>query len=106
MLESTLVVVTGEFGRTPRINQNGAASPGRQHWPHCYSSMLAGGGIRGGMVYGESDKTGSYVKDKPVRPQELSATIYHALGVPFESRVTKEGLTKPLSTGQPLDVFD
>jgi hypothetical protein len=102
LLESTLVVVTGEFGRTPRINQNGGATPGRQHWPACYSTILAGGGIRGGMVYGETDKIGASVKDKPVRPQDLSATIFHALGVPWESRVTKDGLTKPLSTGTPL----
>ncbi|OWK40324.1 DUF1501 domain-containing protein [Fimbriiglobus ruber] len=107
LLDSTLVVVAGEFGRTPRINQNQGASPGRQHWPACYSAILAGGGIRGGMVYGESDKIGAYVKDKPVRPQDLSATIYHALGVPFESRVTRDGLSKPLSTGQPiLDLFE
>ena len=67
------------------------AIPGRQHWPDCYSAILAGGGIRGGAVYGESDKIGAYVKDRPVRPQDLGATIYHALGVPFESRVTKDG---------------
>ena len=60
--------------------------PGRQHWPHCYSAILAGGGIRGGAVYGESDKIGAYVKDRPVRPQDLGATIYHALGVPYESK--------------------
>jgi hypothetical protein len=105
LLERTLVVVVGEFGRTPRINQN-KGIPGRQHWPHCYSAILAGGGIRGGMVYGESDKIGAYVKDKPVRPQDFSATIYHALGVPFESRITKDGIARPLSTGQPiLDLF-
>jgi hypothetical protein len=104
-LESTLIVCMGEFGRTPRINQNNNI-PGRQHWPHCYSAILAGGGIRGGMVYGESDKIGAYVKDKPVRPQDFSATIYHALGVPFESKVTKDGLSKPLSTGTPIvDLF-
>ena len=58
------------------------------------------------MVHGESDKISAYVKDKPVRPQDLSATIYHALGVPFESRITKDGLSRPLSTGQPLlDLF-
>jgi hypothetical protein len=102
LLESTLVVVTGEFGRTPRINQNGGATPGRQHWPQCYSSILAGGGVKGGVVYGESDKIGASVKDRPVRPQDLSATIFQALDVPFESRVTKDGLSKPLSTGQPL----
>ena len=100
LLESTLVVVTGEFGRTPQIIPG--VNPGRQHWPACYSSILAGAGIRGGMVYGESDKNAAYVKDKPVRPQDFSATIYHALDVPFESRVTKEGLTKPLSTGEPI----
>ncbi len=106
LLESTLVVVAGEFGRTPRINQNGGATPGRQHWPACYSAILAGGGIRGGVVYGESDKIGASVKDRPVRPQDMSATVFHALGVPYESRVTKEGLTRPLSTGQPLlDLF-
>jgi uncharacterized protein (DUF1501 family) len=106
LLESTLVVVVGEFGRTPKINQNGSATPGRQHWPHCYSAILAGGGIRGGRVYGESDKIGAYVKDKPVRPQDFSATLYHALGVPFESRVTRDGVSRPLSTGQPLlDLF-
>jgi hypothetical protein len=104
LLDSTLVVVTGEFGRTPRINQNNGI-PGRQHWPHCYSAILAGAGVRGGAVYGESDKIGAYVKDKPVRPQDFSATIYQALGVPFESRITKDGVSRPLSTGTPLDVF-
>ncbi len=84
-----------------------ARTPGRQHWPACYSAILAGGGIRGGAVYGESDKIGAYVKDKPVRPQDLSASIFHALGVPLESRVTKDGLTRPLSTGEPLlDLFE
>ena len=102
LLARTLVVAIGEFGRTPRINQNGSATPGRQHWPQCYSAILAGGGIRGGAVYGESDKIGAYVKDRPVRPQDFSATIFHALNVPYESRITKDGLSKPLSTGQPL----
>jgi uncharacterized protein (DUF1501 family) len=105
LLDSTLIVCLGEFGRTPKINQNNNI-PGRQHWPHCYSAILAGGGIHGGAVYGESDKIGAYVKDKPVRPQDFSATIYHALGVPFESKITKDGVSKPLSTGTPLlDLF-
>jgi hypothetical protein len=102
LLDSTLIVVTGEFGRTPRINQLKMANPGRQHWPQCYSSMLAGGGIKGGQVYGASDKIGAYVKDSPVRPQDFSATIFHALGVPYESKVTKDGVSRPLSTGEPL----
>jgi uncharacterized protein (DUF1501 family) len=105
MLENTLVVVAGEFGRTPRINVSGA-NPGRQHWPACYSAIVAGGGIRGGMVYGESDKFGAYVKDKPVRPQDLGATIYHALGVPLDLRLGKDGFTRPVSSGEPiLDLF-
>jgi uncharacterized protein (DUF1501 family) len=93
--------VAGEFGRTPRINQN-KGIPGRQHWPSCYSAILAGAGIRGGMVYGESDKIGAYVKDKPVRPQDLGATIYHALDVSLEPRMTKDGGTRPLTTGEPI----
>jgi hypothetical protein len=106
LLDSTLVVVTGEFGRTPRINQNGQASPGRQHWPSCFSTFLAGGGIRGGQVYGASDKDGAYVKDRPVRPQDLGATIFHSLGVPLDLRLGKDGFTRPLSTGEPLlDLF-
>ena len=94
LLESTLVVVTGEFGRTPRIIP-ARRIPGRQHWPACYSAILAGGGIRGGQVYGESDKIGAYVKDKPVRPQDLGATIYHALGVPLDLRLSKDGVSRP-----------
>ena len=105
MLENTLVVVAGEFGRTPRINAPGA-NPGRQHWPSCYSAILAGGGIQGGRVYGASDKTGSSVKDRPVRPQDLGATIYHALGVPLDLRLGQDGFTRPVSSGEPIwDLF-
>jgi hypothetical protein len=100
MLENTLVVCMGEFGRTPNII-NGQF-PGRQHWPQCWSAILAGGGVRGGQVYGESDKTASSVKDRPVRPQDLSATIYHALGVPLDPRLGKDGVSQPLTTGTPL----
>ncbi len=104
LLESTLVVVMGEFGRTPRIITG--EFPGRQHWPSCHSAIVAGGGIRGGAVYGASDKIGAYVKDKPVRSQDLAATIYHALGVPLNLRLGKDGFTRPLSSGEPiLDLF-
>jgi len=100
LLERTLVVVVGEFGRSPQINTKGA--PGRLHWPTCYSAILAGGGIRGGQVYGESDRHGGYVKDKPVRPQDLGATIYHALDVPLNVRLGADGVSRPITTGTPM----
>jgi hypothetical protein len=100
LLERTLVVVVGEFGRSPRIQTQG--QPGRLHWPDCFSALLAGGGIRGGAVYGESDRIGAYVRDKPVRPQDLGATIYQALGVPLETRLGQDGFTRPITTGQPI----
>ena len=105
LLETTMVVVMGEFGRTPNINAPGA-NPGRQHWPSCFSAILAGGGIQGGRVYGESDKHGAFVKDRPVRPQDLGATIFHSLGIPLDQRLGRDGFTRPLSTGEPLlDLF-
>lgn len=105
MLERTLVVVMGEFGRTPRIEQPNA-NPGRQHWPSCWSAILAGGGIRGGTVYGESDRIAGYVKDRPVTVQDLGATIFHALNIPAATRLGRDGFTKPVSQGQPiLDLF-
>ncbi len=105
MLERTLVVVVGEFGRTPNINTNGNI-PGRQHWPTCFSAILAGGGIRGGALYGESDQHAAYVKDRPVRPQDLGATVFHSLGIPLDTRLGADGFTRPLSTGDPLlDLF-
>lgn len=105
LLERTLVVVMGEFGRTPRINQPDRL-PGRQHWPNCWSAILAGGGIRGGAVYGETDRIGAYVRDRPVRVQDLGATIFHALGIAPETRLGRDGFTRPISTGTPLlDLF-
>jgi len=96
LLDSTLVVVVGEFGRTPRIDNNQGIA-GRSHWPACFSAVLAGAGIGGG-VYGESDRIGAYVKDHPVPPQVLGATIYHALGVPRETQVA----SRPITTGEPI----
>ncbi len=104
LLDETLVVVMGEFGRSPKINTRGA--PGRLHWPKCFSAIMAGAGVRGGAVYGESDKIGGYVKNNPVQPQDLGATIYHALDVPLDLRLGKDGVTRPVTTGQPvLDIF-
>jgi uncharacterized protein (DUF1501 family) len=77
LLGSTLVVVSGEFGRTPKINANG----GRDHWPRVFSVLLAGAGIKGGQVYGSSDATGAEPKDNPTSIEDLTATIYDRLGV-------------------------
>lgn len=76
LLDSTLVLWIGDFGRTPIINRN----TGRDHWPQCYSVVLAGGGIRGGQVIGESDRTGAVPKSQPVTPADIHATIFAAMG--------------------------
>ncbi len=77
LLDETLVVVMSEMGRTPRINGNG----GRDHWTYCYGMWFAGAGIRGGTVVGESDNQAAYVKDRPVSPADICATIYEILGI-------------------------
>jgi Protein of unknown function (DUF1501) len=77
VFESTLVVAMGEFGRTPKINPDG----GRDHWPHCFSILMAGGGIRGGQVYGSSDRIGAEPRDNPVSPAMVAATIRQAIGI-------------------------
>lgn len=104
MLENTLVVATGEFGRTPFVLKQDP--PGRQHWPQCFSSIIAGAGIAGGRVYGKSNKLGEYPTDKPVRPEELAATIYHALDIPINNPQDASGISRSLTTGQPImDLF-
>jgi hypothetical protein len=101
LLDSTLVVLVGEFGRSPRI-----VRAGRDHWPACYSALLAGAGTRGGAVYGASDAHGGYVRDNPLRPEDFGATLLHALGVPPETRLGADGFTRPASVGRPvLDLF-
>jgi hypothetical protein len=77
LLDSTLVVAMGEFGRTPRINRDG----GRDHWPDCYTVVLAGGGVTGGAAYGASDRIGAYPAADPVTPGDLAATIYWRFGL-------------------------
>jgi len=99
LLEETLVVMVGEFGRTPQINPN----QGREHWGMCYTSLLAGGGIRGGQVYGSSDKVAAYPKENPVAPEDLLATIYHAMGISPESEVgDQENRPLRITDGKPV----
>jgi hypothetical protein len=94
LLESTLVVATGEFGRTPKLNSNG----GRDHWAGCWTALVAGGGVKGGQVIGASDRTGSEPAARPVTPQELVGTIFHALGVPADATI-------PGPDGRPIAVY-
>jgi uncharacterized protein (DUF1501 family) len=85
MLDETLVVAVGEFGRSPQkgvsTSGNGNSADGRDHWPYCYTSVIAGAGIKRGNVHGKSDKTGSAPLEDPVHPGQLLATIYHAFGI-------------------------
>lgn len=85
LLESTLVVAVGEFGRTPKLGQftqsTNTRKTGRDHWPHVFTAILAGGGVRGGQVYGATTNDAGHVTDKPVTPADLSATILHHLGI-------------------------
>lgn len=91
MLAETLVVAIGEFGRSPQkgvsTSGNGNSADGRDHWPYCYTSVLAGAGIRRGHVHGESDRTASSPRRDPVHPGELLATIYHAFGIAPDTMV-------------------
>ncbi len=100
MMDNTLVVVTGEFGRTPKVLTQ--QPPGRQHWPKCFSSIIAGAGIGGGHVYGKSDKHGASVTNNPVRPEEMAATIYHALDIPITGPQNNTGISRPITTGKPV----
>jgi hypothetical protein len=93
LLDETLVVVMSEMGRTPRINGNG----GRDHWTFCYSTFLAGGGIRGGTLYGESDAQAAYVRDRPVSTSDVCATIYECLGIDPDMAV-------PDRAGRPIPI--
>jgi hypothetical protein len=93
LLDETLIVLTSEMGRTPRVN--GAA--GRDHWTHCYGTMLLGAGIKGGTVVGSSDAQAAYVKDRAVKPADLCATIYRTLGIDHD-------LMLPDRTGRPNSI--
>lgn len=110
LLDETLVVWTGEFGRTPRVGQRnsdaGAGADGRDHWPGCFSTVLAGGGIRGGQVYGASDRHAAYPAENAVVPLDLVATAYHCLGVPSE-QVLHDSQGRPLviNGGRPIDAL-
>ena len=100
LLDETLVIWHGDFGRTPRINN----TAGRDHWPQCFSVVMAGGGIRGGQVIGESDKIGAYPVTRPVTPADLNATVYTLLGYDPHAITypSIDGRPMPLSEGEPI----
>jgi len=85
LLKETLVIAVGEFGRSPRLgvstSGNTNSPDGRDHWPYCYTALVAGAGIQRGAVYGKSDATGSSPAENPVHPTQILATVYHALGI-------------------------
>jgi uncharacterized protein (DUF1501 family) len=91
LLQDTLVVFVGEFGRTPRINKNLS----RDHWPQCYTALLAGGGVKRGFVHGASDRNGEHPAEAPVRPDDLAATMYHLLGLDPHTEV-HDGADRPV----------
>lgn len=94
LLDTTLVVATGEFGRTPLLNANG----GRDHWAGAWTALVAGGGVQGGRVIGRTDAHGTEPTDRPVTPQELVASVFHALGVPHDATI-------PGPDGKPVTVY-
>lgn len=99
LLDETLVVLMGEFGRTPKVNAKG----GRDHWAHCNTVILAGGGIRGGVVHGASDRIAAWPSEKPVGPEDIAATVYHSLGLPPETHIhDRIGRPLALCKGRPL----
>jgi hypothetical protein len=102
LLDETLVVWMGEFGRTPKINANVS----RDHWPQCYSVLLAGGGVKRGFIYGKSDATASFPDEHPVKPEDLAATIFYLLGIDPDSEI-RDRNNRPLAiAGKPvLDVI-
>jgi hypothetical protein len=100
LLDSTLVVLVGEFGRSPKV-----VRAGRDHWPACYSSLLAGAGVRGGLTYGASDRHGGHVRDNAVTPEDFSATLFSALGIDPGTRLGADNFTRPASAGKPVEAL-
>ncbi|MBX3441327.1 MAG: DUF1501 domain-containing protein [Planctomyces sp.] len=107
LLDETLVIWTGEFGRTPKIGQvnsdAGAGRDGRDHWPNCFTTVLAGGGVQGGQAYGASDRYAAYPSQNPVQPVDLMATVHHLLGIPRHLELT-DSQQRPLVVcpGEPI----
>jgi len=102
LLDETLVLWMGEFGRTPKINKNES----RDHWPQCYTVLMAGGGVKRGYTYGSSDAHGMYPDEDGVKPEDLAATLYYLMGIPPDTEI-RDRSDRPLAiAGNPiLDVI-
>jgi uncharacterized protein (DUF1501 family) len=99
LLEDTLVLWMGEFGRTPQINK----AESRDHWPQCYTTLLAGAGVKKGFVYGASDREGRYPAENMVRPDDLAATLYYLFGIDPETEVLdRNARPLPIAKGKPV----
>jgi len=107
LLDSTLVIALAEFGRTPKLGQitstAGATPDGRDHWPNAYTILLAGAGVRAGMVHGATDRIGAYPTESPVSPEDVAATVYQLLGIDPHTRI-RDPLNRPhtLAPGRPI----
>lgn len=103
LLDETLVILTGEFGRNPKIGTEGGVNPGRDHWSPCFTSVFAGGGVKGGQYIGASDKNGAYPATRPIHPNDFGATVYQALGIPSELEV-RDKFDRPIQVvkGEPI----
>ncbi len=100
LLDTTLVVVMGEFGRTPRINKDG----GRDHYPNAGCVLMAGAGIQGGAVIGATDRSGAFPANRPWTPEDVAASIYHALGIDsHRTYFPRLPRPTPIATGQVID---
>jgi uncharacterized protein (DUF1501 family) len=103
LLDDVLVLAMGEFGRTPQLGTQGSTD-GRNHWPYVMSMSVAGGGMRHGQVIGATEKDGGQIKDRPVTPADLAATIYQHMGVPLDTTYV-DGTGRPryvVENGRPI----
>jgi len=107
LLDETLVIVTGEFGRAPKLSLlKPNPKLGRDHWPRAFTSVFAGAGVRGGQVIGKTDKIGAYPTTAPYTPDDIGATVYRALGVDWEADVPDQfGRPVRLNRGRPMEAL-
>jgi uncharacterized protein (DUF1501 family) len=107
LLDQTLVMVVGEFGRTPKLGgQPGSNGVGRDHWARAFTGLFAGAGVRGGQVIGKTDKIGAFPTTPPFTPDDVGATVYHALGVDSDADVADQfGRPVQLNRGRPIEAL-